>query len=72
MSERTYTEEEVARLQESEVRVVLKGLLRNLEGVHRQRTVSRDHAVTQAARDIAVGQIDGLDTAMRAIRRRIR
>lgn len=71
--ERLYTAEEVARLQESEVRNVLKGLLRNLTDVRNQRGAAplelpRDRSV-QLQR---MAEIEGLNIAIAAVRRRIR
>jgi hypothetical protein len=65
VSERLYTEEEVARLQESEVKIVLEGLLRNLQDVRAQRAAGSLPGVRQ-------GEIWGLDTAIKAVRRRLR
>lgn len=59
--QQTYTVEDVARLQDSEVRLILKGLLRSLTEVRDQQTKS-GHA------DVA----HGLNIAIAAVRRRIR
>ena len=68
-----YTEEEVARLQDSEVRLILKGLLRNLTDVRTQRGATpiklpegRDQQLKR------MGEIEGLNIAIAAVRRRIR
>lgn len=66
MSERLYTEKEVAELQASEAKVVLEGLLRNLADVRIQRIRSTSGDARQQ------GEIWGLDVAIKAIRRRIR
>lgn len=69
--ENLYTEAEVARLQDSEVRTVLKGLLRNLTDVRRQRGVIEDDA--PLARKLQMrGEIEGLNIAISAVKRRIR
>lgn len=71
MKEQTYTEAEVARLQDSEVKLVLRGLVASLEMVRDQRSAS---AVT--ARGIAKahirGEIAGLTGAINAIKRRLK
>lgn len=69
--ERLFTAEEVARLQESEVRVVLKGLLRNLTEVRKQRGMIEDGAPLARRMQIR-GEIEGLNIAISAVRRRIR
>lgn len=71
MSERLYTEKEVGRLQASEVELVLKGLLRSLEEVKRQRDKTFRTAKGLMARD-AARQAEGLNIAIQAIRRRLR
>lgn len=69
--ENLYTEAEVAGLQESEAKLVLKGLLRNLEDVRRQRGAVEEGA--PLARKLQVrGEIEGLNIAIYAIKRRIR
>ncbi len=69
--ERLYTEKEVARLQAQEAKLVLKGLLRNLEDVRRQRGTVEDGA--PLARKLQVrGEIEGLNIAIAAVKRRIR
>lgn len=62
--ERLYTEAEVAHLQQSEVQIILKGLLRNLTEVRNQQAQG-----TAADRN---GVVDGLNIAISAVRRRIR
>lgn len=67
----SYTEEEAARLQGSEVKLVLRGVLASLEAVRDQRSAS---AVT--ARGITKahirGEIAGLTVAINVIKRRLR
>jgi hypothetical protein len=67
----SYTDEEVARLQDSEVRLVLKGLLNGLTQAREQREVlpAAQTAVQAAQRQ---GEVYGLNVAISAIRRRIR
>lgn len=67
------TEPETARPQDSEVRQVLNGLLRSLEGHQRQRRNSalRGGRATPAAVR-AEGEVIGLQTAIDAIKRRLR
>lgn len=72
MSERLYTAEEVARLQESEVKAVLKGLLHNLEDVLAQRTAGHHRRVTPVAYARREGEIWGLKLTIQAVKRRIR
>lgn len=60
-----YTEEEVARLQASEAKVVLKGLLRNLEDVHAQRLKSEPS-------ERRGGELWGLGVAISAVKRRLK
>lgn len=71
MKEQTYTEAEVARLQDSEVKLVLRGLVASLETVRDQRSAS-----AVAARGIAKahfqGEVAGLTIAINAIKRRLR
>jgi hypothetical protein len=70
--ERLYTAEEVARLQDTEVKLVLKGLLRNLEDVRTQRGVSQGGKQNHILRERMRGEIEGLNIAIAAIKRRIR
>lgn len=63
--ERLYTDREVAQLQDSEVQVILKGLLRNLTQVREQQS----KGPAGQHRD---GVIDGLNIAISAVRRRVR
>lgn len=75
--ERLYTAEEVARLQDTEVKLVLKGLLRNLEDVRTQRGASLQGSLVLASsagryRERQRGEIEGLNIAIAAIKRRIR
>lgn len=67
----SYTDEEVARLQDSEVRLVLKGLLNGLTQAREQREVlpAAQTAVQAAQRQ---GEVYGLNVAIAAIQRRIR
>ena len=67
----SYTDEEVARLQDSEVRLVLKGLLNGLTQAREQREVlpAAQTAVQAAQRQ---GEVYGLNIAISAIQRRIR
>lgn len=56
---------------EAEVKAVLKGLLRNLTDVRRQRGVIEDGA--PLARKLQVrGEIEGLNIAISAVKRRLR
>lgn len=56
---------------EAEVKAVLKGLLRTLEHVRHQRGVIEDGA--PLARKLQVrGEIEGLNIAISAVKRRIR
>lgn len=56
---------------EAEVKAVLKGLLRNLTDVRRQRGMIEDGA--PLARKLQMrGEIEGLNIAITAVRRRIR
>lgn len=66
-----YTEQEVAEYQVSEAKLVLKGVLRNLQEVRAQRAVMPDweSALARARRQ---GEIWGLDAAIAAVERRIR
>lgn len=72
MSEPTYTEAEVARLQDSEVKLVLRGLVTSLENVRTQRRASLDRARTATACAQLAGEIAGLTVAINAIKRRLR
>lgn len=74
MSEKVYTEEEVARLQGVEVQNALKGLLRNLEAVREQRQASALaalHALEPAWYQYR-GEVVGLNIAIQAVKRRLR
>lgn len=64
-------EEEVARLQDSEVRIALKGLLRNLLEVRGQRQASLKLGMTPVRHARRVGEIWGLDIAINAVKRRL-
>lgn len=70
--ERLYTEEEVGALQASEARLVMKGLLRNLEDVLAQRTAGHHRRVTPVAYARREGEIWGLKLAIQAVKRRLR
>lgn len=59
-----FREAEVARLQDSEVQLILKGLLRNLTQVRDQQAAGR----TQRQK----GVVEGLNIAIAAVRRRVR
>lgn len=72
MIEPTYTEAEVARLQDSEVKLVLRGLVASLERVKTQRARSLELARTKAERAGISGEITGLIIAINAIKRRLR
>jgi hypothetical protein len=67
VSDRLYTEAEVAQLQQSEVQLILKSLLRNLTEVRNQQ--SRGTGQGAAHRN---GVVDGLNIAIAAVRRRVR
>lgn len=69
---RLYTEEEVAALQQAEVQLILKGLLRNLERVREQRALPLEPGANPKYKAHVRGELWGLDTAIRAVRRRIR
>lgn len=69
--ERLYTEAEVAHLQQSEAQIILKGLLRNLTEVRAQRGVPRAGA-TKVELERQRGEINGLNIAIAAVRRRLR
>jgi hypothetical protein len=66
-----YTAEEVGRLQDSEVRLILKGLLNGLTQAREQREhlPAAQTAVQAAQRQ---GEIYGLNVAIAAVRRRMR
>lgn len=66
-----YTEQEVAEHQDGEVRLVMKGLLRNLQQVRAQRAILPDFE-SSLARARREGEIWGLDAAISAVQRRIR
>lgn len=68
----TYTEEEVARLQESEVQIVLKGLVRTLEALLAQREQGRYSSMNPRVLARRQGEIWGLKVALAAVKRRIR
>jgi hypothetical protein len=72
VKESTYTEAEVARLQDSEVKLVLRGLVASLERVKAQRARSLELARTKAERAGISGEITGLIIAINAIKRRLR
>lgn len=73
MSEKVYTEEEVARLQGVEVQNALEGLLRSLEAVRELRQASALGAeLLEPAWYQYRGEVAGLDTAIQAVRRRLR
>lgn len=59
---------DVARLQDSEVQLILKGLLRNLTEVRQQQLAEPEHLRTMRKQ----GTIEGLNIAIAAVRRRIR
>jgi hypothetical protein len=65
---RTYTEEEVARLQTAEAVNVLKGLVRVLEEVRAQQTTEPAHLRTMRKQGVA----EGLNIAIAAVKRRLR
>jgi len=68
-----YTKGEVARLQEAEVRTVMKGLLRNLTDVRNQRGAAKLSLPSERTVQIRrMGEIEGLNIAITAVRRRIR
>lgn len=74
MSERTYTGEEVTRMIQENQALVLKALLRSLEGHQRQRQASAgkpgQRVTVPAIR--AQGEVIGLQVAINAIKRRLR
>jgi hypothetical protein len=72
VSERLYTEEEVGQLQFAEAQTILKNLLRNLENVKVQRAASEKGTPNVRGRAFIRGQVDGLDVAIRAVKRRLR
>jgi hypothetical protein len=57
-----------AQAQDAEVRIALQGLLRNLRDVRAQRAVSAS-VTTRPGR--AAGELWGLDTAIKAVERRL-
>lgn len=63
-----YTEEDVARLQQSEVQLVLRGLLNGLTQARDQQAREPENVRTFRKQ----GTIDGLNMAIAAIRRRMR
>lgn len=65
---RTYTEEEVARLQTAEAVNVLKGLVRVLEEVKAQQASEPAHTRTMRKQ----GVVEGLSIAIAAVKRRLR
>jgi hypothetical protein len=67
----TYSDAEVARLQDSEVRLVLRGLVASLERVRDQRSASAVNARGIAKAHIR-GEVAGLTIAINAIKRRLR
>lgn len=69
MKEVLYTEAEVARLQATEAKLVLEDLLRNLQDVRAQRAAHLPGR--HADRMSRQGEIWGLDTAIKAIKRRL-
>lgn len=74
MSEKLeFTSEDMERWADQEVRKVLKGLLRNLTDVRTQRGAASftlpDGRIAQLKRQ---GEIEGLNIAIAAVRRRIR
>jgi hypothetical protein len=74
VNEQTYTEAEVARLQESEAKAALRNLLASLEDVRRQRRAAAGlpgQRVTVAVAQ-ARGEVAGLTVAINAIKRRLR
>lgn len=68
MSDEMYTAEEVEKMIAAEVKLTLKGILRNLEDVHAQRVGTQPHLRTMRQ----VGELWGLGVAISAIKRRIR
>lgn len=70
--EELFTTEEVARLQDSEVRLVLKGLLRLLNDIRAQRVAGDCPQMSRSIRDRRRGEIWGLEVAIAAVRRRLR
>jgi hypothetical protein len=65
---RTYTEEEVARLQTAEAVNVLRGLVRVLEEVKAQQSAEPAHVRTMRKQ----GVVEGLSIAIAAVKRRLR
>lgn len=69
MSERLHTDREAGDLQASEAKLVLEDLLRNLTAVRAQRAA---HLPGRHAERLGrQGEIWGLDTAIKAIKRRL-
>ncbi len=66
-----YTEDEVAGFQDAEVRLVLKGLLRNLEAVKVQRSIPHRPGTAAKFVERQTGELVGLEMAIKAIRRRL-
>lgn len=64
--------EDASRYERSDVQVVLQGLLRSLEQVKTQRLASLDGPTNAAQYQRTRGQIDGLNIAIAAVKRRIR
>ena len=66
-------EREVAQAQDSEVNIILKGLLRNLTEVRKQRGATPVNLPEGRAQQLRrMGEIEGLNIAIAAITRRIR
>lgn len=72
MEERTYSEAEVGDAQAREARYILETLQAALEGVQAQRRQSAKDAVTLTQRVRRLGEVEGLEIALEAIRRRLR
>lgn len=70
--ERMYTAEEVAALQVSEVNLILKGLARTLEQVKAQRSMPHQPGTHERYLERQRGELNGLDIAIRAVKRRMR
>lgn len=68
----SYTEEEVARLQAAEAKLVLKGLQAVLEEIKRQRSAPLRAGVHPRYRERQLGELNGLNIAIAAIHRRLR
>lgn len=68
-----YTHHEVVQIAQAEVQIALKGLLRNLTEVRNQRGAERISLPEGRAQQLKrMGEIDGLNIAIAAVKRRIK